>query len=89
MSVRELAVIVAAAAFTLASMGTVNLSEVINVKLPAQYATIFDQTPSSGAADEVEAERRPVRLRLEKQRQYAPEDGPFARIILRRIPSRG
>ena len=89
MSVRELAVIAAAAVFTFASMGVVNLSEVINVKLPAQYDTIVDQAPLTGISVQSEADRGPVRLHIEAPNKPDAQTGPFARVMIRHLPSRG
>jgi len=87
MTARDFAVAAATAVFFLASIGTANISESINVALPAQYGMVFDQTPS--LTGEVEAERRPVRLLIEKPERPETAMGPFARITPRYAPTRG
>ena len=87
MTTRDLLVVAAAAAFSLAGIASVNDSELINVALPSQYRTVWDQSAFHPDINEAAALRRPARLEIE-----APGAGRFgtvARNVLRRHADRG
>lgn len=89
MTKRELVLIAAAAAFSLAGIASVNDSEAINVALPSQYRTVWDQSLHDTARDEAEAVRPAGRLWVDMPGAGNETFGPFARNLSRRWPDRG
>ena len=65
MTMRDLVVIAAVAAFSLAGIASVNDSEAINVTLPSQYRTVWDQSLDVPGLAEAQVARPPGRLRIE------------------------
>ena len=91
MTTRDLVVIAAVAAFSLAGIVSVNDSEAINVALPSQYSTIWDQSPSVSGSDEAMLARPPSRRLVigASRRQGNAIFGPLARNVARRGADRG
>ncbi len=85
MTKRDLVIVAAAAAFSLAGVASVNTSEAINVVLPSQYRTVWDQSIQDPDA----AQPAGPEARLSVDRPVHGVLGPFARNVTRHWPDRG
>lgn len=90
MNTRDLVVIAAVAVFFLAGIASVNDSEAINVTLPAQYRTVWEQSLYVPGVDEVEVARPAGRFRVGTAARGGNAGfGTVARNVLRRGADRG